>query len=286
MLDGPASDREAAGREASPTDGVLDSQTVKAPFAEARGYDGGKRIVGRKRHVAVDTDGRLLMVNLTPADPRPTRSWRATPSAWCRKPSPPPRQRLRLPPRPWPQRWFAQLGSAPPAPEELELRARGPPRRGAKAAARAPGSGFPSGATATPIRAAAAFICRRGHVTRQEVGRIQVQERERWWRSRPGPRRFAAAARHSDADDEEIAIAPLEAPARSALRRIATHAPRAAPKHAARATPAHAPRETPTHAPARPRHTRAARRQQHAPRATPAHAPRRGPPPPKRRPPR
>jgi transposase len=50
-------DREAAGREASPTGGVLDSQTVKAPFAEVRGYDGGKRIVGRKRHVAVDTDG-------------------------------------------------------------------------------------------------------------------------------------------------------------------------------------------------------------------------------------
>jgi len=37
-------DREAAGREASPTGGVLDSQTVKAPFAEARGYDGAKRI--------------------------------------------------------------------------------------------------------------------------------------------------------------------------------------------------------------------------------------------------
>jgi transposase len=47
---------------------MLDSQTVKAPFAEARCYDGGKRIVGRKRHVAVDTDGRLLMMNLTPAD--------------------------------------------------------------------------------------------------------------------------------------------------------------------------------------------------------------------------
>jgi hypothetical protein len=29
---------------------------------------GGKRIVGRRRHVAVDADGRLLMVNLTPAD--------------------------------------------------------------------------------------------------------------------------------------------------------------------------------------------------------------------------
>ncbi len=61
-------DREAAGREASRTDRVRDSQTVKAPFAEAPGFDGGKRIVGRKRHVAVDTDGRLLMVNLTPAD--------------------------------------------------------------------------------------------------------------------------------------------------------------------------------------------------------------------------
>ena len=61
-------DREQAGREASPTGGVLDSQTVKAPFAEQRGYDGGKKIVGRKRHVTVDTDGRLLMVNLTTAD--------------------------------------------------------------------------------------------------------------------------------------------------------------------------------------------------------------------------
>ena len=30
-------DREAAGREASPTGGVLDSQTVKAPFAQVRG---------------------------------------------------------------------------------------------------------------------------------------------------------------------------------------------------------------------------------------------------------
>ena len=33
-----------------------------------RGYDAGKKIVGRKRHIAVDTDGRLLMVNLTTAD--------------------------------------------------------------------------------------------------------------------------------------------------------------------------------------------------------------------------
>ncbi|WP_284948319.1 IS5 family transposase [Acidisoma cladoniae] len=54
--------------EASPTGGVLDSQTVKAPHTQARGYDANKKIVIRKRHIAVDTDGRLLMVNVTTAD--------------------------------------------------------------------------------------------------------------------------------------------------------------------------------------------------------------------------
>src|SRR4029453_11275554 len=62
-------DRMRSGRQASPTTGVADSQTVKAPAAGAeRGYDAGKKVVGRKRHVVVDTDGRLLAVNLTPAD--------------------------------------------------------------------------------------------------------------------------------------------------------------------------------------------------------------------------
>lgn len=61
-------DRERAGREASPTAAVIDSQSVKAPQDGTRGYDAGKKIAGRKRHIAVDTDGRLLMVNLTPAD--------------------------------------------------------------------------------------------------------------------------------------------------------------------------------------------------------------------------
>jgi hypothetical protein len=61
-------DRERAGREASPTRAVTDSQTVKAPSSRERGYDANKKIVGRKRHIAVDTDGRLRMVNLTTAD--------------------------------------------------------------------------------------------------------------------------------------------------------------------------------------------------------------------------
>ena len=61
-------DRERQGREQSPSAGVIDSQSIKAPHAKARGYDAGKRIVGRKRHIAVDTDGRLLMINLTTAD--------------------------------------------------------------------------------------------------------------------------------------------------------------------------------------------------------------------------
>jgi putative transposase len=61
-------DRERADRDASPSAGVIDSQSVKAPGAQALGYDAGKKIKGRKRHIAVDTDGRLLMVNLTTAD--------------------------------------------------------------------------------------------------------------------------------------------------------------------------------------------------------------------------
>ncbi len=62
-------DSERTGREASPSAGVVNSQTVKAPAPGAqRGYDAAKKTVGRKRHVVVDTDDRLLMVNLTPAD--------------------------------------------------------------------------------------------------------------------------------------------------------------------------------------------------------------------------
>lgn len=61
-------DRLCSEREAVPTAGVIDSQSVKAPGARQRGYDANKKVSGRKRHIAVDTDGRLLAVNLTTAD--------------------------------------------------------------------------------------------------------------------------------------------------------------------------------------------------------------------------
>ena len=55
--------REQAGREASPTAGIVDSQSVRTTEAGGpRGYDAGKKINGRKRHILVDTLGLLLVV--------------------------------------------------------------------------------------------------------------------------------------------------------------------------------------------------------------------------------
>jgi transposase len=63
--------REKLGRDAEPTAGVIDSQSVKADAvvgADSRGFDGGKLVNGRKRHVVVDTLGLLLGVMVTAAD--------------------------------------------------------------------------------------------------------------------------------------------------------------------------------------------------------------------------
>lgn len=63
--------REQAGRGAEPTAAVIDSQSVKADAvvgAGSRGYDGGKKINGRRRHLICDTVGLLLLINVTAGD--------------------------------------------------------------------------------------------------------------------------------------------------------------------------------------------------------------------------
>jgi transposase len=63
--------RAGLGREVQPTAAIVDSQSVKGAEvvgAATRGFDSGKKINGRKRHIAVDVEGFLLAVVVTAAN--------------------------------------------------------------------------------------------------------------------------------------------------------------------------------------------------------------------------
>ncbi|MGC9669630.1 IS5 family transposase [Planosporangium sp. 12N6] len=72
--------RHVEGRDHDPTAAIIDSQSVRAAETVARtsrGYDAGKKVNGRKRHLAVDTLGLLLVVMVSAASVQDRHAGRA-----------------------------------------------------------------------------------------------------------------------------------------------------------------------------------------------------------------
>jgi transposase len=127
--------RLAEGRVSAPSAAVVDSQSVRAAETvgrTTRGWDGGKRIAGRKRHIVVDTMGLLLAVLVTPASTqdrvaarsllRRMRDMQEDGSRWCgpTAPTPEPCSAGPAPPSAW--RWRLSNGpicrTSPCCPED------------------------------------------------------------------------------------------------------------------------------------------------------------------------
>jgi transposase len=62
--------RKKQGRTEEPSTAVIDTQSIKTPAAgvsEMTGYDGGKKLKGRKRSIATDTQGNIIAAGVTTA---------------------------------------------------------------------------------------------------------------------------------------------------------------------------------------------------------------------------